>query len=76
MVSKYKFTKLAYLLSIYHRGQNTTVQSDNVIASAWLDRKIVNVMATGYDPTKVDTVLRRQKDGNRKEISCPVTVAD
>ena len=36
----------------------------------------MNVMATGYDPTEVDTVLRRQKDGSRKEISCPVTVAE
>ncbi len=33
-------------------------------------------MATGYDPTEVDTVLRRQKDGSRKEISCPVSVAE
>ena len=53
-----------------------TVQSDNVIASAWLDRKTVNVMATACDPTKTGTVLRRQKDGSRKEVSCPIAVVE
>ncbi len=52
------------------------MQSDNIIASAWLDRKTVNVMATGCDPTMTGTVLRRQKDGSRKEVSCPVAVVD
>ncbi len=52
------------------------MQSDNIIASAWLDRNTVNVMATGCDPTMTGTVLRRQKDGSRKEVSCPVAVVD
>ena len=49
------------------------MQSDNIMASAWLDRKVVNMMATGCDATKVGTVLRRQKDGSRKEVSTTTT---
>ena len=49
-----------------------TVQSDNVVASAWQDRKVVTMMATGYDATKVGTVLRRQKEGSRKQVPCPI----
>ena len=50
-----------------------TVQSDNIMASAWLDRKVVTMMATVCDATEVGTVLRRQKDGSRKEVSTTTT---
>ena len=47
------------------------MQADNVCASAWLDRKRVTVMASGCYSTEVGTVLCTQKDGSRKEVSCP-----
>ena len=49
------------------------MQSDNIMTSAWLDRKVVTMMATGCDATEVGTVLRRQKDGSRKEVSTTTT---
>ena len=52
-----------------------TVQSDNVGASAWRDRKTVTVMYTGYDPADVCSVLRRQKDGTRVPFPCPAACA-
>ena len=55
----------------WFRGDTLTVQSDNVTASAWLDRKVVNTMATGCDGTETGVVLRTQKDGSRLEVSCP-----
>ena len=53
-----------------------TVQSDNITASAWLDRKVVNMMATGYDGSEIGKVLRRQKDGSRKEVPCPIACVE
>ena len=50
------------------------MQADNISASAWLDRKLVTVMASGCDSMEVGTVLRTQKDGSRKEVSCPIAL--
>ena len=58
------------------RGESTSVQSHNVVASCWLDRKTVTVMSTGYDPAKIDTVLRTQKDGTRIPVPCPTACAE
>ena len=53
-----------------------TIQSDNITASAWLDRKVVNVIATGYDGSIIGKVLRRQKDDSRKEVPCPIACVE
>ena len=53
-----------------------TVQSDNITASSWLDRKVVNMMAAGYDGSEIGKVLRRQKDGSRKEVPCPIACVE
>ena len=47
------------------RGDHCTVQADNVCATVWLDQKNVMFMSTGFDPTSMGQVLRRQKDGTR-----------
>ncbi len=60
----------------YCRGDYKTVQADNICASAWLDRKIVMVMATGYDPTETGTVIRRQKDGSQVSYPCPMSCVE
>ena len=53
------------------RGEILTRQAGNVCASAWMDRKILTVMYTGYDPTAQDSVLRQLKDGSRQSFPCP-----
>ena len=53
------------------RGESTTLQADNLCASAWLDRKIVMLLYTGFDPTSTGQVLRRQKDGTQVSFTCP-----
>ena len=30
------------------------------------------MMATGYTGSEIDTVVRRRKDGSRKEVPCPI----
>ena len=52
------------------------MQADNISASAWMDSKVVTAMFNGYDPAEVTTVLRRQKDGTRNSVPCPVAIAD
>lgn len=52
-----------------------TVQSGNVVASAWMDRKVVMVMCCGCDPTKTTSVLRGQKDGTRCPVESPSACA-
>ena len=45
---------------------------DNVCATVWLDRKNVMFMSTGFDPTSMGQVVRRQKDGTQGTFPCPV----
>ena len=52
------------------------MQADNIAASAWMDSKVVTAMFNGYDPAEVTTILRRQKDGTRNSVPCPVAIAD
>ena len=47
------------------------ILTDNVIASDWLDRKVVTIMATGCESGEVGIVLCTQKDGSRQEVPCP-----
>ncbi len=58
------------------RGDSVTVQEGNVVASAWLDRKVVMMMSTSTQPSATGTVLRRQKDGSRQQIPCPQAIID
>ena len=55
---------------LIYRGEFLTVQKGNVCASAWMDRKIVSVMSTTSQPA----VLRRQKDGTRLSVPCPMSI--
>ena len=55
------------------RGDFLTVQKGNVCASSWMDKKVVTVMSTTSQP-KTGTVLRRQKDGTRVTVPCPLSI--
>ena len=57
------------------RGDFLTIQKGNVCASSWMDRKTVTVMSTTSQPD-VGTVLRRQKDGSRISVRCPLSIME
>ena len=59
----------------HNRGEFLTVQKGNVCASSWMDRKVVTVMSTTSQPESTN-VLRRQKDGSRISVPCPMSVLD
>jgi hypothetical protein len=54
------------------QGDFAIYQKGNLTATAWKDKKQVNFLATNSDPTEIDFVKRRQKDGTRVDIVCPV----
>ena len=68
----YKPVSTVYM---YYRGDFLTAQKGNVCASSWMDRKVVTVMSTNGQPES-GSVTRRQKDGSRISVPCPISVVD
>ena len=56
------------------RGESVFRQSGNTVATAWKDNKVVNVVSTLASPSESTSVNRRQKDGTRVEVSCPMCI--
>ena len=54
------------------QGDFAIFQKGALTATAWKNKKQVNFLATNCDPTEVDTVQRRQKDGSSVDTVCPV----
>ena len=50
-------------------------QCGKIVATAWKDNRVVNVANTLADPTQLATVKRRQKDGTRINVDCPLCIA-
>ena len=62
-------------MTIY-RGESITVQKGAACATSWIDKKVVNVMASCCsDPAKKTEVKRRLKDGSRVAVPCPEAVS-
>ena len=64
-----------YMYTPTYRGDILTIQKGNVCASSWMDRKVVTAMSTTAQP-ETGTVLRRQKDGTRISVPCPLSIID
>ena len=58
----------------FDRGQSTFCQCGNIVVTAWND-KVVNVVSTLGSPTDIISVNRRQKDGTRVAVECPLCIA-
>ena len=48
------------------------MQKGSLVATLWLDNKVVRTLSTNCQPDENDEVLRRQKDGSRTRVTCPV----
>ncbi|XP_058793962.1 piggyBac transposable element-derived protein 3-like [Phymastichus coffea] len=42
----------------------------------WMDKKPVNFLSNYHNPSEVTTVMRKQKYGSSKNVSCPVMCSD
>ena len=58
----------------FQRGESAFRQSGNLVTTAWKDNKVVNVASTLADPSETTSVDRRQKDGTRISVCCPLCV--
>ena len=56
------------------QGDLKSAQRGRMTAYAWKDKRIVNLLSTADDPTLENTVQRKQKDGSKKEVPCPVAL--
>ena len=57
------------------RGGSVFRQSGNLVAIAWKDNKVVNIVSTLASPTDTTSVNRTQKDGTKVAVPCPRSVA-
>lgn len=57
-----------------NRGDSTTRQAGNLVVTVWQDNKPVSILSTNAQAATPQTVERRQKDGSRKEVSCPEAI--
>ena len=58
------------------RGESRTCQSNNLTVSLWQDNKTVVVIASDSDPTVMDSVSHRHKDGSYHIYPCPPAIAE
>ena len=52
-------------------GESKFWQSGNLVATLWQDKKIVRLLSTCCEPEGNDTVTRRRKGQDSKELPCP-----
>ena len=55
------------------RGEYRYRQQGNLLVSLWQDTKTVSVLSTNQSPSEV-SVQRRQKDGSRTQLPCPLSI--
>lgn len=54
------------------RRDHKILQKNELIATAWGDKKTVFNLSTNSDPNDHISILRKQKDGTMKDVPCPV----
>lgn len=59
---------------LFFRGDSVQMQQGLLVATAWLDNKVVNVLSTNTQPGEVGSVQRKQKDGSSVSVTCPTPV--
>ena len=64
-------------LKLKQQGQYVQQQKGSLLATAWHDKKTVNLLSTTQeDPQLTTTVRRKQKDGTTKDVPCPMVVRE
>ena len=59
-----------------NRGDSRVCQSRNLTISLWQDNKPVTVITTNSDPTQLDSVCSKHKDGTSHTYPCPPAIAE
>lgn len=53
------------------QGDSKIFQKGELVCVGWKDRKVVHILFNNMDPSDTCMVVRREKDGRRKEVRCP-----
>lgn len=56
------------------RGDHRFRQTGNMVATAWMDTKVVTAVSTQYNPQETVYVDRKKKNGTIIQVSCPKTI--
>jgi hypothetical protein len=56
------------------RGDYRYLTSNGISVIKWMDKKEILVASNYFDPAVSGEVSRRDKDGRRKHISCPLAI--
>jgi len=59
-----------------HRGDSRSLQSGNLTATLWLDKRVVTVLSTASQHNEMSTVQRKQQDGSKAAVPCPSSVVN
>ena len=57
------------------RGDSEMVQWEGVVAFLWRNNRVVTVLSTNTQPQQHDIIQRREHDGTRSDVPCPVAMA-
>lgn len=57
------------------RGETLQMQHDQLLATAWKDKKTVHILSTNCSPFGDGPVVRRTRGGNFVEVMCPPPVS-
>lgn len=63
-------------VGVKEQGDAKTWQKGPLSATVWKDKKNVAFLYTSCSPTATTVVSRRQKDGSRRDVPCPLACAD
>ena len=56
------------------QGDFVQMQKGNLVASAWHDKRTVLLLSTNSDPTIMDIVQRKKKNGDVVNVVCPIAL--
>ncbi|XP_072164713.1 piggyBac transposable element-derived protein 4-like [Diadema setosum] len=58
------------------QGEFNVLQRGQLSAYAWQDKHLVNLLSSADDPTAQTTVDRKQRDGTKRVVPCPVALRE
>ena len=58
------------------RGDSVVRQDGNVCVNVWQDSRPTSFMSSGHCPDKTRVVQRKQRDGTRLDVDCPMCIVD
>ena len=59
---------------VLQRGESLFRQCGNLTATVWQDKRQVSILSTLSDPTSMESVSGRERDGSKVSVPCPTSI--